>query len=449
MKLRWILATMLCLGTLAATGAGAAPPAAARPDYAAAIAADYQRSLGALWDHFHQNPELSFHETKTAARMAKELRAVPGMQVTEGVGGTGVVAVLRNGDGPTVLLRADMDGLPLEERSGVARPSTVRQVGSDGVEMPVMHACGHDVHITAQLATARQLAALRDRWRGTVVFVVQPAEERFGGASAMLADGLYSRFPKPDYALAMHVSTGQATGTIAASESVQYSSADNIDITVFGVGTHGAAPQAGRDPVYIASQIVVALQSLISREKGPLDPGVITVGAFHAGTKHNIISERAELQLTVRANSKATRDALVAGVERVARNTALAHGIAEDRLPLVKIVESTPPTLNDPALARRLNTAIAAALGPGVVQPFEQTAMGAEDFAHFVAPGLGVPGYYFVVGGTSQQEVDAAAAGGPRVPPHHSPLFRIEPEPAVRTGAEAMVTAVLELLAPR
>jgi hippurate hydrolase len=426
----------------------AALPAAARPDYAEAIAADYQRSLGALWDHFHRNPELSYRETKTAARMAQELRAIPGMTVTEGVGGTGVVAVLRNGDGPTVLVRADMDGLPLEERSGVANPSKVRQVGIDGVEAPVMHACGHDVHITAQVATARQLAALKDRWRGTVVFIVQPAEERFGGASAMLADGLYSRFPKPDYALAMHVSSGLATGTIAASETVQYSSADNIDITVFGVGTHGAAPQFGRDPVYIASQIVVALQSLISREKGPLEPGVITVGAFHAGSKHNIISERADLQLTVRANNPETRDQLIAGVERVARNTALALGVADDKLPTVKVVESTPATQNDRALTQRLNSAIAAALGPEAVQPFEQKTMGAEDFAHFVKPAEGVKGYYFAVGGTPQAVIDAAAAGGPPLPPHHSPLFRIDPEPAVRTGAEAMVTAVLELLKP-
>lgn len=426
----------------------AALPVAAAPDYVDAIAADYRSSLGALWDHFHRNPELSYRETKTAARMAQELRKIPGMRVTEGVGGTGVVAVLQNGDGPTVLVRADMDGLPLAERSGVANPSTVRQVGIDGIEAPVMHACGHDVHITSLLATARQLAALRDRWRGTVVFIVQPAEERFGGASAMLADGLYTRFPKPDYALALHVTTSLATGTISAAESVQYSSADNVDITVFGVGTHGAAPQNGRDPVYIASQIVVALQSLISREKGPLEPGVITVGAFHAGSKHNIISERADLQLTVRANKRETRDALIAGIERVTRNTALALGVAEDRLPLVKIVESTPPTLNDPALARRLNTAIASALGAEVVQPFEQTTMGAEDFSHFIAPALGVKGYYFSVGGTPQAVIDAAAAGGPPLPPHHSPLFRIDPEPSVRTGAEAMVTAVLDLLAP-
>ena len=428
---------------------GMALPAAARPDYAEAIASDYQRSLAALWDHFHRNPELSYRETKTAARMAKELRAIAGMQVTEGVGGTGVVAVLRNGAGPTVLVRADMDGLPLEERSGLTNASTVRQVGIDGVEAPVMHACGHDVHITAQVATARQLAALHDRWRGTVVFIVQPAEERFGGATAMLADGLYTRFPKPDYALALHVASGLATGKVTAAETVQYSSADNVDVTVFGVGTHGAAPQYGRDPVYIASQIVVALQSLISREKGPLEPGVITVGAFHAGAKHNIISERADLQLTVRANSKETRDQLIAGIERVARNTALALGVAADKLPSVKVVESTPATRNDPELARRLNSAIAAALGPEVIEPYEQTTMGAEDFSHFVAPDTGVKGYYFGVGGTPQAVIDAAKAGGPPVPPHHSPLFRIEPEPAIRTGAEAMVTAVLELLQPR
>lgn len=423
-------------------------PVTARPDYSASVKADYDKSLAALWDHFHRNPELSFREYKTAARMAQELRAVPGMVVTEKVGETGVVGVLKNGNGPVVLVRADMDGLPVQERSGLANASTVRQVGVDGLEMPVMHACGHDVHITSLVGTARQLAALKDRWKGTVVFIVQPAEERVGGAAAMIKDGLYTRFPKPDYALAFHVAAELETGKIAASEGIQYSSADSVDIRVPGIATHGAAPHLGRDPVYIASQIVVGLQSIISREKGPLDAGVITVGAFHSGTKHNIISEFADLQVTVRANSKDVRDKLIASIERVAVGIGRAHGLPEDKLPIVKVTESTPVTVNDAALARRLNGAIANALGADVVVPFRQTNMGAEDFAFFVDPQFKIPGYYFAVGGTAPEWIEAAKNGGKPVAGHHSPLFRIDPEPSVRLGIEAMTAAVLDLLGP-
>ncbi|TSB02656.1 amidohydrolase [Sphingorhabdus contaminans] len=423
-------------------------PVTARPDYSASVKADYDKSLAALWDHFHRNPELSFREYKTAARMAQELRAVPGMVVTEKVGETGVVGVLKNGTGPVVLVRADMDGLPVQERSGLANASTVRQVGVDGLEMPVMHACGHDVHITSLVGTARQLASLKDRWKGTVVFIVQPAEERVGGAAAMIKDGLYTRFPKPDYALAFHVAAELETGKIAASEGIQYSSADSVDIRVPGIATHGAAPHLGRDPVYIASQIVVGLQSIISREKGPLDAGVITVGAFHSGTKHNIISEFADLQVTVRANSKDVRDKLIASIERVAVGIGRAHGLPEDKLPIVKVTESTPVTVNDAALARRLNGAIANALGADVVVPFRQTNMGAEDFAFFVDPQFKIPGYYFAVGGTAPEWIEAAKNGGKPVAGHHSPLFKIDPEPSVRLGIEAMTAAVLDLLGP-
>lgn len=431
---------------LAASCAIMSGPAFAAPDYAPAIKADYDKSLGALWDYFHRNPELSFREFNTAARMAKELRAVPGMVVTEKVGGTGVVGVLKNGDGPVVMLRADMDGLPVEERSGLPNASKARQVGVDGLEMPVMHACGHDTHITSMVGTARQLAALKDRWKGTVLFIVQPAEERVGGAVAMIKDGLYTRFPKPNYALAFHVAAGMPTGQIAAAEGIQYSSADSVDIKVYGVGTHGASPNLGRDPIYIASEIVVGLQSIISREKGPLDPGVITVGAFHGGTKHNIIPEQVNLQITVRANSRETRNMLIDSIKRVAINTARAHGVAEDRLPDVAVTESTPVTINDAALARRLNTALAEKLGPGVVVPFEQTNMGAEDFSYFIDPEYNIPGYYFAVGGSNPAWIEAAKNGGPPVAGHHSPLFKIDPEPSIRTGTAAMVAATLELL---
>jgi amidohydrolase len=429
-------------------GALLTAPVTARPDYSGSVKADYDKSLAALWDHFHRNPELSFREYKTGARMAQELRAVPGMVVTEKVGETGVVGVLKNGNGPVVLVRADMDGLPVQERSGLANASTVRQVGVDGLEMPVMHACGHDVHITSLVGTARQLASLKDRWKGTVVFIVQPAEERVGGAAAMIKDGLYTRFPKPDYALAFHVAAELETGKIAASEGIQYSSADSVDIRVPGIATHGAAPHLGRDPVYIASQIVVGLQSIISREKGPLEAGVITVGAFHSGTKHNIISEFADLQVTVRANSRDVRDKLIASIERVAVGIGRAHGLPEDKLPIVKVTESTPVTVNDAALARRLNGAIANALGAEVVVPFRQTNMGAEDFAFFVDPQFKIPGYYFAVGGTAPEWIEAAKNGGKPVAGHHSPLFKIDPEPSVRLGIEAMTAAVLDLLGP-
>jgi len=422
-------------------------PALADAAVKAAVKADYDAYLGALFTHFHQNPELSFLEIETAKRMAAELKKA-GAEVTTGFGGTGVVGVMRNGPGPTLMLRADMDGLPLPEKSGLPYASKVMQKGQDGQVYPVTHACGHDTHITAMVGTARRLAAMKDRWKGTVLFAVQPAEERVGGAKAMLADGLYSRFPKPDYALAFHVAAELPTGKISASEGLQYSSADSIDIMVPGIGTHGASAHMGKDPVYIASQIVVALQSIASREIGPLEPGVVTVGAFHAGTKHNIISDRADLQVTVRANNEKTRAQIIAAVDRIAKGVARANGMPDDKLPVVKVTEGTPTTINDAALARRMNAAFARDLGANVMVPFVQKNMGAEDFSYFVQPDLGVPGYYFAVGGTPQAAFDAEKTGGPAVPGHHSPLFKIAPEPAITLGTEAMVMAALELLKP-
>ncbi len=436
-------------GTTAAvvslTVALAASPAAADPAaIEQAVEADYDDHLEQLFLHFHAHPELSFLETETAKRMATELRAA-GLEVTEGVGGTGVVGMARNGDGPLILLRADMDGLPLPEKTGLDYASTVTQTGQDGQEYPVMHACGHDVHITSMVGTARRLMAMKDQWAGTLMFVVQPAEERVGGAEMMLKDGLYDRFGKPDYALAFHVSSGLATGKISASEGIQYSSADSVDIMVPGVGAHGASPHMGRDPVYIASQIVTALQSIVSREIEPLKPGVITVGAFHSGTKHNIISDRADLQLTVRANDEETRAQLLAAIERIAINMGKVHGLPDELPVTVTVSEGTPVTNNDPELARRLNAVMKRDLGEDVFEPWEQKGMGAEDFAYFVAEEYGVPGYYFAVGGTPQAAFDAEDAGGPPVPSHHSPLFKIAPRESVTLGTEAMVAAVLDL----
>ncbi len=421
-----------------------APAMADDHDVAQAIEADYEAYLAPLFVHFHQNPELSFLENKTAARMAQELRSA-GVTVTENVGGTGVVGMLQNGEGPLVLVRADMDGLPVLEKSGLDYASTATQVGQDGKEYPVMHACGHDVHITSMVGTARWLAENTDAWSGTVMFVVQPAEERVGGAKAMLADGLYERFGKPDYALALHVASVLPAGKVSASEKIQYSSADSVDIMVPGIGAHGASPHAGRDPVYIGSQIVTALQSIISREVMPLAPGVITVGSFQAGSKHNIISDRADLQLTVRANDEATRAQLLAAIERVAVGIGKAHGLPDEMPVQVKVSEGTPVTNNDPALARRLNAVMKRELGEEAFMPFEQRGMGAEDFAYFVADEYGVPGYYFAVGGTPPEAFEAARNGGPAVPSHHSPLFKIEPRSSVTLGTRAMIAAVLDL----
>ena len=424
----------------------ASTPAVAEPDYAAAIRADYDANLAPLFDYFHRNPELSFREFNTAARMAKELRAIPGIVVTEKVGQTGVVGVMKNGAGPTVLIRADMDGLPVEEKSGLANASKARQVGVDGKDSPVMHACGHDTHITGMIATAKRLAAMKDRWSGTLVFVVQPAEESLGGAKEMVEDGIYTRFPKPDYALAYHVGAELPTGQVSASEDIQYSSSDALEITVRGVATHGASPHLGKDPVYIAAQLVVALQGIISREKGPLTPGVITVGAFNAGNRPNIISDHADLLVTVRANDEVTRAQLIASIRRVADGIGRANGLPDALLPIVKVTGGTPTTINDAPLARRINAAFKRELGAAAVTPWAQKGMGAEDFAYFVAPDLKVPGFYFAVGGTPQAAFDAEKNGGPAVAGHHSGLFKVDGRAAVTTGATAMTVAVMELL---
>jgi len=409
----------------------------------AAVAADYRANLAGLFDHFHQNPELSGREVNTSARMAQELRAL-GYEVTTGVGGTGVVAILRNGPGPTVMLRADMDGLPLEERSGVPNPSHVRQTDMAGVEQPVMHACGHDVHITAMVGTARQLAARRARWHGTLMLIVQPAEETVSGARAMLADGLYTRFPKPDFAVAFHVMAQLAAGQIDIADTNVASSSDMVTIQVRGVGTHGAFPHLGIDPVLIASQIVVSLQSMVGRTISPLQPAVISVGSIHGGVKSNIIPEEVNLALTVRADTPEVRRQLLDGIDRVARGTAIAMGVPENRLPVVtrSATETTPATINDPATAQRVRAAIRGQLGADRVVQQPRQGMGAEDFAYFVTPESGVRGVYFNVGGTPADQVATA-------PSHHSPIFRITPEPAVTAGVEAMVTAAEALLQRR
>lgn len=409
-------------------------------DLRASIAADYRDNLEALFRHFHANPELSHREFETAKRLAVEMRAL-GYEVTEGVGGTGIVAVMRNGPGPNVMIRADMDGLPLRENTGLSYASTAVQAGEDGKEYPVMHACGHDVHMTALVGSARQMAERRDQWSGTLVLIGQPAEERISGARAMLNDGLYERFPKPDYALALHVSASIPSGKVEIPLDVVASSSDSVDIVVHGIGAHGASPHEGIDPVLVASQIVVTLQSVVSRSISPRDPGVITVGSIHGGTKHNIIGDRVDLQLTVRSDDPEVRLQLLDGIDRVADGVGRSFGLPEELLPEVlrSQVNTTPPTINDTPTAERVLAAVRRGMGDEFITVTTRKGMSGEDFAYFVQPELGVKGVYFTIGGTAEDDLDNASS-------HHSPFFKIEPAPSIRSGVEATVIAAIELM---
>jgi amidohydrolase len=421
-------------------GPALAQPPLAGTSISAAAAKDYDANLKTLFEQLHANPELSYKETKTAARIAKELRAIAGAEVTEKVGGTGVVGVIRNGAGPTVMLRADMDGLPILERNGLPYESKARQVGVDGVEMPVMHACGHDVHMTSLVGAARILAARKATWRGTLIVIFQPAEEMLGGAPAMLKDGLYTRWGKPDIVLGGHVASGLEAGKFKVEARTANSSSDGVDITVRGVGGHGASPQKAIDPIVVASNIVMALQTVVSRSIDPLEPAVITVGVVQAGTKRNIIPEEAKLELTVRSDNLAVRNQLIAGIKRISEGVALAYGVPQDRLPVITMRETTPPNVNDTPSAAKLREALAANFGADRMTKIPRQGMGAEDFAYYGAAEWGsVPTVFFNYGGSVTDDVGNA-------PPHHSPLFVIKPEPAVKAGVEGYTVAALTFL---
>ena len=411
-----------------------------------AVAKDYETHLSDLFVHFHQNPELSLQEHKTAARLAQELRA-EGFEVTTGVGGTGVVAIMKNGDGPMVMMRADMDGLPVKEKSGLAIASQVIQKDlMSGNMVSVMHACGHDVHMTSLVGTARRMAAMKDKWSGTLMLIGQPAEERIMGAKNMMKDNLWKRFGKPDFALAFHVASAGEAGVINVSEGAPFAGSDSVDIIVHGIGAHGASPHAGKDPVLLGSQIVVALQTLVSRELSPRQAGVVTVGSFHSGTKHNIISDRAYLQLTVRNTNLETRKLLLDGIKRIAENLGRVAGLPEDKLPeVIFSKESTPPTVNDDILVRRLKKVWIEKMGEDAVVSILSTGMGAEDFPFFTTDPA-IRSVYFSVGGTPKEDIERAKAGGPAIPSHHSPLFKITPAPAIKSGVEATVYALLDLM---
>ncbi len=402
-------------------------------------------SLFELYKHLHAHPELSLHEKETARRMAEELRKL-GFEVTSNVGGHGVVGVLKNGSGPTVLIRCDMDALPVKEETGLPFASTVMTKDDAGNDVPVMHACGHDIHMTAWVGTARILKAMKDRWSGTLVFIAQPAEEKGDGAKKMLEDGLFKRFPKPDFCLALHDSAELPAGTVGYVEGYALANVDSVDITVRGVGGHGAFPHTTKDPIVLASQIVVALQTIVSREVIPSEPAVVTVGSFHAGTKHNIIPAEAKLQLTLRSYTDEVREQTVEAVKRIARGQAIAAGVPEDRLPIVTVSdEFTPATYNDPALARRLAKVWENWFGAENVVK-SKPVMGGEDFGRYGRTEDKIPILIFWVGAVKPEAVEESKKTGQPLPSLHSPFWAPAAEPTLKTGVSAMCAAVLELV---
>jgi hippurate hydrolase len=437
------LALLVALATPLRAADGSTPAVVAQK-----LAADYP-SLLALYSDLHAHPELSLMEEKTAAKLAAELRAV-GFEVTEKFGGHGIVGVLKNGPGPTLLVRADLDGLPLLEETGVPYASTTRVTDLTGKEVPTMHACGHDLHMTIFTGTARQLAAHRDRWAGTLVFVGQPAEERGIGARAMLNAGLYQKFPKPDFALAVHDSATLPAGTIGILEGFNWANVDTAEITVRGAGGHGAYPHATKDPIVLAARIVTTLQTIVSRETRPLDPAVVTVGSIHGGTKSNIIPDEVKLSLTLRSYSETVRRHTIDAVKRICRGEAIAAGLAEDRMPIVEILEGefTPASYNDPALTRRVRNVLTPWLGAERVVGIDPE-MGGEDFGQFGRTAEKVPICMFRVGAVDPVKFAESQRTGAPLPSLHSSKFAPLPEPAIKTGVTALTAAALDLLAKK
>ncbi|WP_397594407.1 amidohydrolase [Sphingorhabdus sp.] len=437
MKMKWLLGAALALTITAPVRADALREAIAKD----------MPSLMEIYRDLHANPELSFQEFRTAEKLAAEARRL-GFDVTEKVGQTGVVAVLKNGPGPVVMIRADMDGLPVEEQTGLPYASKKRGVSKSGTESGIMHACGHDTHMTAWVGTARQLVANRSKWSGTLVMILQPAEEIGAGAKAMLDDGLYTRFPKPDYVIGFHDAAQFPAGTIGYSSGWALANVDSVDIKVKGVGGHGAYPQTTKDPVVLAARIVSSLQTLVSREVDPQDAAVVTVGAIHGGAKHNIISDEVTMLLTVRSYSDETRKLLLDGIRRIAKGEAIAAGMPEEKMPQVFVNEAefTPATYNTEPLTGRIVGSFTKRFGKDRVIE-TKPVMGGEDFSQFYrADKANVQSLIFWVGGVPQADYDAAMRGGKSLPSLHSPFWAPEADKVIATASEAMAAAALDLM---
>jgi amidohydrolase len=394
----------------------------------------------AFYLDLHQNPELSGHETQTAAKLAGRLRSL-GYEVTERVGGTGIVAILKNGAGPTVMLRTELDALPVEEKTGLSYASKVHVKDDAGHDVPVMHACGHDLHMAAITGTAAIMAHSKNTWHGTLMLIGQPAEETISGAKAMLADGLLTRFPKPDVAVALHVENLLPARTVGITPGVYNTNADSLRITIYGKGGHGSAPHTAIDPIVIAARTILALQTITSREVKPGEMAVVTVGYIQAGTKNNIIPDQAELGLTVRTRDAEVRKQVLAAISRITK--AEAEGAGAPRPPMIDHYEGTDLVYNDPALAQRLRGVLELALGKDHVL-IQEPITPSEDFAYFTEQGI--PGFYFSLGGADPDKFEQAKASGTMLPSNHSPLFAPDVDPALHTGIAAEVAVLRNLL---
>jgi len=394
----------------------------------------------ALYLDLHKNPELSAHETQTAAKLADRFRGL-GYEVTEHVGGTGVVALLRNGEGPTVMLRTELDALPVEEKTGLPYASKVRAKDDFGRDVPVAHACGHDLHMAALVSTAAIMAHSRNTWHGTLMLIGQPAEETIGGAKMMIDDGVFKRFPKPDVGVAMHVDNLLPAGQVGITPGIYNTNADSLRITIYGKGGHGAAPHTTIDPIVIAARTIMALQTITSREVKPGEMAVITVGYIQAGTKNNIIPDHAELGLTVRTFKDDIRKQILAAIARITKAEAEAGGAPRE--PLIEHYEGTDLVYNDPALAQRLRAPLEAVLGRKNVVTTEPI-LSSEDYAYFIEQG--VPSLYFSLGGADPEKYAQAMATGVMLPSNHSPLFAPDADPALHTGIVAEVAVLRNLL---
>jgi hippurate hydrolase len=411
-------------------------------------------SLLGIYKDLHTHPELSGYEERTAAFVSKELRAA-GCQVTEHLGkyenskhkAYGVVGVMKNGDGPIVLVRTDMDALPVEEETGLPYASKVVAKNDEGKDVHVMHACGHDAHIAAFIGTARALAKLKDQWHGTIVFVAQPAEELGTGARALLRDGLYDRFGKPNFALGFHDKADLEAGQIGVTEGYTSANVDSVDVTVRGVGGHGAYPHKTMDPIVLAAEIINAWQTIVSRENNPLDPIVITVGSIHGGTKHNIIPDEVKMQLTVRTYKSETRERVLAAIERIAKGLAAAGGVPPGRAPIVSVSKDQfcPAMYNNPELTKRLVAVWKSSLGNENVKMVD-AVMGGEDFSEYSLPDYSIPAVNFHFGAVDPAKIAKYKQDRKELPTLHSSKFAPVPEPTIRTAIIGMITAVLDLM---
>ena len=428
-------------------------PSPSPPDDLRPLADRELPSLVAIYRDLHAHPELSHHEERTSALLAGELRSA-GYTVTEhlgkyadGTGAYGIAAVMENGAGPVVRVRTELDALPVEEKTGLPFASRVRSHNAAGQEVGVMHACGHDLHMTSLLGTARTLARLKERWSGTLVLIGQPSEETVDGARAMLNDGFYSRFPKPDFAIALHDEPTIEAGKVGVLGGAIYAGSTAVEVTMRGMGGHGAHPELTKDPVVMAAEFIMELQTIVSRQMLPLDPAVVTVGSIHGGTKGNIIPDDVVLQLTTRAFSEDVREHILSSIRRMAQGVAMAGGVPDDRAPIVKVseTEATPPTYNDPKLAARLRGVFEAALGAANVGE-SKPMMVSEDFGLFGLSGHQIPTVIFQLGAVSAQQIEESRRTGTPLPSLHSSVFYPQVEPALRTGIVATTSAVLELL---